>query len=207
MRERGVVVTGIGTEVGKSVVSAILCEVLGARYWKPIASGAEDGPAESVVVSRLLKNGAQRIFSERYLLRKSLSPHAAAALEGVEVSLDEFSLPICDAPLVVELAGGVMVPLNDRATNLDLIKHLGLPVVVVSRHYLGSINHTLLSLLALRAHSVPVRGIIFNGEELPDSERIITTMGDVPVIGRVPALEEISQGVISAFASQCGWVV
>ncbi|MEY4668485.1 MAG: hypothetical protein RL518_1184 [Pseudomonadota bacterium] len=205
MRERGVIVAGIGTEVGKTVISAILCEVLGARYWKPIASGSDDGPAESVVVSRLLKDGSQRIFSERYFLRKSLSPHIAAALEGVEVSLDEFSLPVCEPPLVVELAGGVMVPLNDHATNLDLIERLGLPVVLVSRHYLGSINHTLLTLFALRARSIPVKGVVFNGEELPDTERIITTMGDVSMIGKVPSFGEVSQRSISAFASQCGW--
>jgi len=203
----GVIVAGIGTEVGKTVISAILCEVMGARYWKPIASGSEDGPAESVVVSRLISDGAQRIFSERYLLRKSLSPHVAAALEGVEVSLEEFSLPVCDAPLVVELAGGVMVPLNDRATNLDLIKRLGLPVVLVSRHYLGSINHTLLTLFALRSHNIPVKGVVFNGEELPDTERIITTMGDVSVIGRVPSFGEVSLSSLSEFAARCGWTV
>jgi dethiobiotin synthetase len=203
----GVIVAGIGTEVGKTVISAILCEVMGARYWKPIASGSEDGPAESVVVSRLISNGAQRIFSERYFLRKSLSPHVAAALEGVEVSLEEFSLPVCEAPLVVELAGGVMVPLNDRATNLDLIKRLGLPVVLVSRHYLGSINHTLLTLFALRSHNIPVKGVVFNGEELPDTERIITTMGDVSVIGRVPSFGEVSLSSLSEFAARCGWTV
>ena len=207
MQGRGITVAGIGTEVGKTVVSAILCEVLGARYWKPIASGSDDGPAESVAVARLLKNGDQRIFSERYLLRRSLSPHIAAALEGVEVSLEEFSLPVCDSPLVVELAGGVMVPLNDRATNLDLMKRFGLPVVVVSRHYLGSINHTLLTLFALRAHGIAVKGVVFNGEELPDTERIIATMGEVSVIGRVPSFGEVSQGSISAFALSCGWNV
>ncbi len=207
MVERGIIVAGIGTEVGKTIVSAILCEVLGARYWKPIASGSDDGPAESVAVARLLKDGDQRIFSERYLLRRSLSPHIAAALEGVEVSLEEFSLPVCDSPLVVELAGGVMVPLNDRATNLDLTKRLGLPVVVVSRHYLGSINHTLLTLFALRAHGIAVKGVVFNGEELPDTERIIATMGEVSVIGRVPSFGEVSQGSISAFALSCGWNV
>jgi dethiobiotin synthetase len=207
MKGRGIIVAGIGTEVGKTVVSAILCEVLGARYWKPIASGADDGPAESVAMARLLKHGDQRIFSERYLLRRSLSPHVAAALEGVEVSLEEFSVPVCDEPLVVELAGGVMVPLNDRATNLDLMKRLDLPVVVVSRHYLGSINHTLLTLFALRAHDIPVTGIVFNGEELPDTERIIATMSGVPVLGRVPSFGEVSQGSVSAFAAQCGWTI
>jgi dethiobiotin synthetase len=207
MTQRGVIVAGIGTEVGKTVISAILCEVLGARYWKPIASGSDDGPAESVLVARLIQDGSQRIFSERYLLRKSLSPHIAAALDGVEVSLDQFSLPVCEAPLVVELAGGVFVPLNDRATNLDLVQRLGLPVVLVSRHYLGSINHTLLTLFALRAHNIEVRGIVFNGEELPDTERIISTMGGVSVIGRVPSFGDVSQGSITSFAAECRWRV
>ena len=205
MSKESVIVAGIGTDVGKTVVSSILCEVLSARYWKPIASGSDDGPAESVCVARLLKNGAERIFSERYLFKKSLSPHVAAAMEGVEVSLDEFSLPVCDEPLVVELAGGVMVPLNDRSTNLDLIKRLQLPVVVVSRHYLGSINHTLLTLAALRHEKIPVTGVIFNGEELPDTERIISTLGDVAVIGRVPMFGVVSPESISAFAASCGW--
>ena len=205
MPKESVIVAGIGTEVGKTVVSSILCEVLSARYWKPIASGSDDGPAESVCVARLIKNGAERIFSERYLFKKSLSPHVAAAMEGVEVSLDEFSLPVCEEPLVVELAGGVMVPLNDRSTNLDLIKRLQLPVVVVSRHYLGSINHTLLTLAALRHSNIPVAGVIFNGEELPDTERIISLLGDVAVIGRVPMFGVVSQESISSFAASCGW--
>lgn len=205
MPKGSVIVAGIGTDVGKTVVSSILCEVLSGRYWKPVASGADDGPAESVHVAGLIKNGAERIFSERYLFKKSLSPHVAAAMEGVEVSLDEFSLPICDGPLVVELAGGVMVPLNDRSTNLDLIKRLQLPVVVVSRHYLGSINHTLLTLAVLRLHNIPVTGVIFNGEELPDTERIIATLGDVSVIGRVPTFGVVSQEAISSFAASCGW--
>lgn len=207
MARRSVIVAGIGTEVGKTVVSSILCEVLNARYWKPVASGSEDGPAESVSVARLLTNGAERIFSERYLFKKSLSPHVAAAMEGVEVSLDELSLPVCEGSLVVELAGGVMVPLNDRSTNLDLIKRLELPVVVVSRHYLGSINHTLLTLAALRQADVPVSGVIFNGDELPDTERIISTLGEVAVIGRVPTFETVSQKAIASFAATCGWNV
>lgn len=205
VHERSVIVAGIGTEVGKTVVSAILCELLGGHYWKPIASGADDGPAESVSVARLVRNGVDRVFSERYLLRKSLSPHAAAAIDGVEVSLDEFTLPICDQPLVVELAGGLMVPLSDTATNVDLIRRLGLPVVVVSRHYLGSINHTLLTLEALRYYEIPVRGVIFNGDELPDSERIISQLSDVHVIGRVPHLGEVSAECVGAFAQSCGW--
>lgn len=207
MNKQSFIVAGIGTEVGKTVVSAILCEVLGAHYWKPIASGADDGPAESVSVARLVCDGAHRVFSERYLFRKSLSPHIAAAIDGVEVSLNEFALPVCERPLVVELAGGVMVPLNDTATNVALIRHLNLPVVVVSRHYLGSINHTLLTLQALRHHNIPVRGVVFNGEELPDTERIISSLSDVHVIGRVPNFDQVSAATIGAFAKSCGWIL
>lgn len=205
MNEQSLVVAGIGTEVGKTLVSAILCEVLKARYWKPIASGADDGPAESVSVSRLLRNGADRVFSERYLFRKSLSPHVAAALDGVEVSLEECVPPVCEEPLVIELAGGIMVPLTDTVTNIDLMRALNLPVVVVSRHYLGSINHTLLTLAALRQSDIKVRGVVFNGDELPDTERIISQFGDVPVIGRVPSFKEVSVDVVAAFAASCGW--
>jgi dethiobiotin synthetase len=198
---KGIVVAGIGTDVGKTVASAILCEALGAKYWKPVASGAADGPAESVTVSALISRGAERVFPEAYLFQQSLSPHVAAALEGREVALDAFVIPTCAEPLVIELAGGVMVPLNDRETNLDLLKRFRLPVVIVSRHYLGSINHTLLTLEVLRAQGVDVRGVIFNGTELPDTERTISSLGHVDVIGRIPHLEEVNASAISRVAS------
>jgi dethiobiotin synthetase len=157
-------------------------------------------------------DGRHGVISLRPVVWVLISEYVFSIIEKIIIvvpggGLDEFALPVCDAPLVVELAGGVMVPLNDRATNLDLIRRLGLPVVLVSRHYLGSINHTLLTLFALRAHSIPVKGVVFNGEELPDTERIITSMGDVSVIGRVPSLGEVSQSSISDFASQSGWIV
>ena len=205
MNGKSLVVAGIGTEVGKTLVSAILCEVLQARYWKPIASGSDDGPAESVSVANLIRDGANRVYSERYLFRKSLSPHVAAAIDGVEVSLEECVPPICEEPLVVELAGGIMVPLTDSATNLDLVRSLDLPVVVVSRHYLGSINHTLLTLAALRQAEVRIKGIVFNGDELPDTERIISRLSDVSVIGRVPSLQHVNSDVVCSFAASCGW--
>ena len=198
----GIVVAGIGTDVGKTVASAVLCEVLGARYWKPVASGAADGPAESVTVSGLLSGGSERVFPETYLFQKSLSPHVAAAFEGKEVELDRLIPPSCGEPLVVELAGGIMVPLNDRETNLDLVKRLQLPVVVVSRHYLGSINHTLLTLEVLRAQGVEVRGVIFNGQELPDTERTITSLGNVSVVGTIPHLEKVDGDAVRMVASR-----
>jgi dethiobiotin synthetase len=196
----GVCVAGIGTEVGKTVVSAILCEAIGADYWKPVASGLEDGPSDSEIVSSLIGNAAKRVHPSRYLFAKSLSPHIAAALEGVSIALSELCAPVTERPLVVELAGGVLVPLNDEHTNLDLIERLGFPVVVVSRHYLGSINHTLLTLEALRGRGVAIKGVVFNGQELPDTERIIVQHGGVEVLGRVPLLEELSGASVRSLA-------
>lgn len=196
----GVCIAGIGTEVGKTVVSAILCEALGADYWKPVASGLEDGPSDSEIVSSLIGDAAKRVHPSRYLFGKSLSPHIAAALEGVTIAISELSAPATERPLVVELAGGVLVPLNDEHTNLDLIERLGLPVVVVSRHYLGSINHTLLTLGALRSRGVAIKGIIFNGQELPDTERIIVQHGQVEVLGRVPHIQGLSAGSVRSVA-------
>ncbi len=195
-----VCVAGIGTEVGKTVVSAILCEALGADYWKPVASGLEDGPSDGEIVASLIGDAAKRVHPSRYLFAKSLSPHIAAALEGATIELSELNAPATERPLVVELAGGVLVPLNDDHTNLDLIERLGLPVVIVSRHYLGSINHTLLTLEVLRSRGVTIKGVVFNGQELPDTERIIGQHGRVEVLGRVPHLQELSAASVRSVA-------
>ena len=197
---RGVIVAGIGTDVGKTVASAVLCEALGADYWKPVASGAEAGPTDDAVMVGLLRDGGSRVHPCTYLFKRPLSPHAAAALEGGGISIDRFQLPEAKRPIVVELAGGVLVPLSDEHTNMELIRRLDLPVVVVSQHYLGSINHTLLTLDALRSHGASVMGIIFNGEELPDTERIILRMGAVRVLGRLPRLVTVDSAAISALA-------
>lgn len=198
---RGVIVAGIGTDVGKTVASAVLCEALGADYWKPVASGSEAGPTDDEVVALLLRDGRARVHPCTYVFKRPLSPHAAAALEGASISLDRFGLPEVPRPIVVELAGGVLVPLSDEHTNMELIGRLDLPVVVVSQHYLGSINHTLLTLEALRAHGASVMGVIFNGEELPDTERIIARMGAVRVLGRIPRLAAVDAESIAAIAA------
>lgn len=198
---KGLIVAGIGTEVGKSVASAVLCEALGWSYWKPLASGLNDSPAESVTVGNLILGAEGRIFPERYLFGASLSPHIAAAMEGVTISLEELGLPDTENPLVVELAGGVMVPLSDTVTNLDLIRYLNLPVVVVSRHYLGSINHTLLTLEILKSRDVPIYGVLFNGEELPDTERVIEQLSGVRILGRIPTLPQVTRESVGSVAA------
>lgn len=201
MASRGIVVAGIGTDVGKTVVSAVLCEALRADYWKPVASGSDDGPLDDQILSQLIAHGAERVKPSSYVFSKSLSPHVAAELDGKAIDLDEIELPETEATLVVELAGGVAVPLNDRSTNLDLIEKLGLPVVIVSRHYLGSINHTLLTIEALRSRRAEIAGVFFNGEELPDTERIVTTLGRVRNLGRIPMLASVTGEVIAELAA------
>jgi dethiobiotin synthetase len=197
-----IAIAGIGTMVGKTVVSAIVCERFGAAYWKPVLSGLDDEPSDTSLVASLVSNGAGRVVPEAYAFRRSLSPHIAAHLEGVTIDLNSFKLPVTECPLVVELAGGVLVPLNDQYTNRDLIQHLDLPVVLVSRHYLGSINHTLLSLEALRSRGIEVLGVVFNCDPLPDTERIIEKLSGVRVLARIPTLNEVTATTVRAAGAQ-----
>jgi dethiobiotin synthetase len=202
VQHQPIVVAGIGTDVGKTVASAFICEALGADYWKPVASGTDDGPVDHQIMAGLLENGEARVHQPRYIFGRSLSPHVAAELEGRSIAFDELtSIPKSSKPLVIELAGGILVPLNDTATNLDLLVHWKAPVVVVSRHYLGSINHTMLTVEVLKAKGVAIAGIIFNGEELPDTERIITKMAAVPILGRIPKLDSITGPTVRSLAS------
>lgn len=197
MTYSGIIVAGIGTDVGKTVASAVLCEALKADYWKPVASGSDDGPLDDQILAHLIVDGAHRVRPSAYVFSKSLSPHVAAELDGAFIDLNKIELPVTKVPLVVELAGGVAVPLNDSSTNLDLIQKLGLPVVIVSRHYLGSINHTLLTIEALRARGAEIAGVLFNGEELPDTERIITKLGQTTNLGRIPRLTSVTREAIA----------
>lgn len=196
------VVAGIGTDVGKTVASALLCEITGADYWKPVASGTDDGLVDHQIMPELLQNGAARIHPPRYVFGKSLSPHVAAALEGRFVELTELLTPPKNSKgLVIELAGGVLVPLNDETTNIDLVARWRYPVVIVSRHYLGSINHTLLTVEALRGRDIPIAGIIFNGEELPDTERIIARLSRCPILGRIPWLDAVTAAQVQSLVA------
>ncbi len=188
-----------GTEIGKTVVSAIVVEALQADYWKPVQSGAlEDSDRETV--RRLISNPVSQFHPETYRLREPLSPHAAAALDGVEISLNAFTLPHTSNHLVVELAGGLMVPLNDQDLMIDLVKQLNLPVLLVSKHYLGSINHTLLSVEALQNRLIPILGIVFNGPETPATEDFILNYTGLTSFGRI----EWEAVVTKEFASRYG---
>lgn len=191
-------VTGIGTEIGKTVVSSILTEYLQADYWKPVQSG-DLHLTDTMKVQALVSNTKSYFHPERHRLNAPLSPHAAAALDGVQIQLSDFTLPQSFNHLIVEGAGGLMVPLNDQDLMIDLIKQLGIPVILVSRNYLGSINHTVLSIEALQRREIPIAGIVINGEPNPATESIIESMSALPILFRVGQFSEISKEEIQRF--------
>ncbi len=181
--------SGIGTDVGKTVASAALQIQLDADYWKPVQAGDLDFGDRDRVQQR---SGFpdDRFHPERFRLRTPASPHLAARLDGVEIRLEDFELPDTGGRnLIVEGAGGLLVPLNDRETIADLIAHLGLPVFLVSRHYLGSINHTLLSIELLRARGLELAGLIYSGGDSPETVRIVEELSGVGPYLELPEYE------------------
>lgn len=189
-------VTGIGTGVGKTVVSAICAEALSAYYWKPVQAGNLTSSDSHWVTEH---SSRVHVLPEQFSLSEPMSPHRAAELDSVTISVKDFSLPETDGSnLIIEGAGGLLVPLNDHETILDLITHLGVPVLVVSMNYLGSINHTLLTIRTLQSSNIPIRGLIYSGEENNASESIIKKMTGVLCIGRVPFSHTIDKDFIIA---------
>ena len=181
-------VTGTDTGIGKTVVSTILALKFGAKYWKPVQSGTVPQTDSQWVGERL---GDARIHPEVYRVHAPLSPHEAARLEGVRVDPDRILAAIPEEPVVIEGAGGVLVPLNENCLYADLMKRLGQPVVVVARTALGTINHTLLTLNALRQRDVDVLGVILVGESNPANAAAISHYGNVRVLGHIPPLPSL----------------
>lgn len=180
-------ITGIGTGVGKTLVSAIVTEALGARYWKPVQAGFEDGTDADWVGARLNRG---TVLPEAFRLSMPASPHIAAREEGIELTLEGLmkaytQLPKSDQPLVIEGAGGLMVPLNERVFMADFIRALNARVLIVSRNYLGSINHSLLTVMACKQYQLEVAGWIFNDQYLHYEEEIIAWSG-LPSFGSIP---------------------
>lgn len=198
--------TGIGTDVGKTVASAVVCKALGADYWKPVQSGERATGGDTARVRGLLGELAQgqQLHASRYALDLAASPHLSAAEEGLRIEVADFQLPDTVRPLVVEGAGGLLVPLNERETMLDLIKALHLPVLLVVRSYLGSINHTLLSVRALEQAGVHVKGLIYSGAPYRDNQEIIAAHTGLPTLSQLPEASEITaQWVAEQAARLC----
>ena len=188
-------VTGIGTDVGKTVVSALLVEKLKADYWKPIQSGDLDN-TDTMKVKALISNPISAFHPEAYQLTQPFSPHKSAALDGITIDMNHIIIPQTNNQLIIEGAGGLMVPLNDKHFVVDLIEKFEAEVVLVIKHYLGSINHTLLSLELLKQKKIKVKTLIFNGNVDEYSENIIKKHLDVNSILNLPELGLLTRQTI-----------
>lgn len=201
--------TGIDTDIGKTTVSAVLVEALKADYWKPIQAGDLDN-SDSHKVRNMISNLETRIFPSAYELLYPMSPHASADREGRHVDLTQIRVPETQNTLIIEGAGGLLVPLNHEQTLADWIPQ-NLQIIVVVKHYLGSINHSLLTLEALKRRGLDILGIIVNGDENPESETIIEELSGVRILGRVGQLKELNKKNIASAAqnliSQENWKI
>ncbi len=190
-------ITGTDTGIGKTVTSALLCAALGAIYWKPIQTGTREGTDTNTVI-RLAGLPRNRTLPETYRFAPPVSPHLAARRAGVRISLQKIRLPRIERGenLIVEGAGGALVPINGEQLMVDVMKHLGLPVLLVSRTALGTINHTLLSLAALRSAKLDARGVILVGVRNQENRNAIELYGGVPVLGWIPPLKKLDRAAL-----------
>jgi dethiobiotin synthetase len=191
-------ITGIGTDIGKTIVAAIITEALEADYWKPIQAGDLEN-SDSKKIKSLISNLKSEIFPNSYSLTTAASPHLAAAIDGITIDLKKIIEPETNNHLVIEGAGGIFVPLNEIDCIIDLIKK-EFKVIVVSRHYLGSINHTLLTIEALQNRKISVAGIIFNGDENKATETIILNKTGIKCIGRINQEPYFDKNIITEYA-------
>jgi len=196
---RKIFVTGTDTDVGKTVLAGTLCLGLGAHYWKPVQAGY---PTDSETIASWI--GAERVFPEGIVLDHPRSPNQAARMEGIQIDHTTLTLPPHDGPLIVEGAGGLMVPMNDQFMMIDLIDQLHLPVILAARSGLGTLNHTLLSIAALRVRSIPILGVVLIGPPHRDNARDIGQFGHVPILGEIDRLDQLTRarlmGVFEGFA-------
>ncbi len=195
MKPKPIFVSGIGTGIGKTVASAILVEKLKADYWKPIQSGDLDH-SDTDTVKRLVSNEISKFHPEAYRLNQPFSPHKAAHLDGIRINIDTITLPQTENTLIIEGAGGLMVPLNEKDLMIDLIQKIDAELVLVSSHYLGSINHSLLSIELLTQRNIPIKGLIINGNPDPYSEDILLNYKDIKLIGRIQQHVELNAETI-----------
>ena len=186
------VVCGTDTDVGKTVVSALVVQGLGARYWKPVQSGLDPSGGDSGTVESLLQLPPERLVPEAYRLTLPASPHWAAERDGVRIEAERLALPAGDDPLVVETAGGLLVPLRLDWLQIDQLALWQLPVLLVARSGLGTLNHTLLSVEALQRRGLPLLGLVLNGSIHPDNPRTLQALTGVPVLAELPPLQPLT---------------
>lgn len=190
-------ITAIDTDSGKTLVSAIVTEAIKADYWKPVQSGE---PRDTDTVQKLISNLETKFHSEAYFLQIPASPHASAKAENVEIELDKIQLPQTDNDLVIEGAGGILVPLNDENFVIEIAEKIDCEIILVSNIYLGNINHTLLTINELKRRGVKVKGIIFNGESNPETERIILHHSQYKCLLRIKPESEVTPEIVQKYA-------
>ncbi|WMX16379.1 MULTISPECIES: dethiobiotin synthase [unclassified Aureispira] len=192
-------VTGIDTDVGKTIVSAVLVEALQADYWKPVQAGGLDF-TDTNAVQELVSNPTSHFFEEAYRLNTPASPHYAAEVDQLTIDFHSIKIPDTKHNLIIEGAGGLFVPLNDDFLIIDLIQRFNVPVVLVAKFYLGSINHTLSSIDALQKRNIPIAGIIFNGPITESSKKYILNYTKIPCLGCIPWLDNFSKKEVVKYA-------
>ena len=197
--KRKIIVAGIGTDTGKTVASAILCQALKADYWKPVQAGDLQN-TDTHKIKRWVPS--TKTHSEAYRLTQPMSPHAAAAIDGNIIEENNLVPPNTTNDLIIELAGGLMVPLREDFLNIDWVASTGLPIILVSNYYLGSINHTLLSLSLIKSRNIPLLGIIFNGEKNVASYEVIMQRSGTSCLLEIEQEKEITQEIIANYASR-----
>jgi dethiobiotin synthase len=188
-------ITGTGTGVGKTLLAAVLVAALNRKYWKPIQTGASEGTDRKQVME-WAGVPVERTHPETFLFDPPVSPHLAAQQNGITIDIPAIRRPADPSVLAIEGAGGVLVPINRQAFMLDLIRHIGSPVLVAARSGLGTINHTLLTVSALRDAAVEVRGVVMIGKENADNRRAIEHYGGIPVVGAIPWLDVIDRAAL-----------
>lgn len=193
------IIAGIHTDAGKTVTSALLCQALGTDYWKPVQSGEE---TDTTLLKSVVTHPDTVFHAEAFRLRTPVSPHEAAKIDNTYVHLTDLKVPVTSNNLIIETAGGLMSPINDDKTVLDLILHFGYPVILVSRNYLGSINHTLLTSEVLKKNNIPVTGIIFSGTANNASEEYILNYTGLPLLARIPQMDAITAITVSREAEK-----
>lgn len=200
MKPKACFLISVHTDAGKTISAAVLCKALGAAYWKPLQTGIASGmPTDTDVVKSLVPGITT--FPEICRLADPSSPHQAAALEGVSLNDSAWTIPNPDQPLIIEIAGGLMSPVNEHKTYLEWITQTGLPVILIIPYYLGSINHSLMTLQVLQHHNVPVSGVVLNGKENTHTRSFVEARCSYPIWGHIPLLQECNPETITEAAA------
>jgi len=195
---KAIAIAGIHTGIGKTIASAVIAEAIGADYWKPVQAGVTE--RDLMQVREWLSNGNNRVYEEAILLSSAMSPHAAAQIDGINVDYTKFVWPKTDKTLLIETAGGLLSPMSASTTMADFITHYKLPAILITQNYLGSINHTLLSIEVMKARGISLIGIILNGVENGYSETFIEQYAKIPIIARIPHFDKLNDHSIAIAA-------